>query len=223
MLQRKHLTLTYLDHAPPETENAPLMIMLHGYGSNEKDLVQLGPILDERVRYISARAPHSLDFGMFGWFPIEFTANGIIVDYDAAEEARRQLITFIGEIIAEYRPQGNRVFLMGFSQGSVMSYLAAFERPELLHGVIACSGQLPRQDSVPENSKHALRQLPFLVVHGVFDDVLPIEKGAESNRFLKGMVTDLTYQEFPMAHEISPAALKLVSEWLQERLARLEG
>ncbi|NTV20351.1 MAG: phospholipase [Chlorobium limicola] len=223
MLQRKHLSLTYLDHAPPEGENAPLMIMLHGYGSNEKDLIQLGPMLDERVRYISARAPHSLDFGMFGWFPIEFTANGIIVDYDAAEEARRLLITFIGEIIAEYRPQGNRVFLMGFSQGSVMSYLTAFERPELLHGVIACSGQLPRQDSIPENSKHALRQLPFLVVHGVFDDVLPIGKGAESNRFLKSMVADLTYREFPMAHEISPAALKLVSEWLQERVARLDG
>lgn len=223
MLQRKHLSLTYLDMAPRDPENAPVMIMLHGYGSNEKDLIQLAPMLHEDIRYISARAPHTLDFGMFGWFPIEFTANGITVDYRAAEEARRQLIAFIGEIIAEYHPAGGRVFLMGFSQGSVMSYLTAFEQPELLHGVIACSGQLPRQDSIPENSKHSLRQLPFLVVHGIFDDVLPIEKGAESNRFLKSMVTDLTYREFPMAHEISPAALKLVSEWLQERLARLHG
>lgn len=220
MIQRKQRSLVSLDLAPREPENADIMIMLHGYGSNEKDLIQLGPILNEKLRYVSARAPHTLDFGMFGWFPIEFTANGITVDYQAAKEAGTQLIGFIEEILEEYRPKGNRVWLMGFSQGSVMSYLAAFERPDLLHGVIACSGQLPRRETVPESSIEQLRQLPFLVMHGLFDDVLPIAKGEEANIFLKEIVADLTYREFPMAHEISPAALSLASEWLRARAGR---
>ncbi|MBN1278797.1 MAG: phospholipase [Chlorobium sp.] len=215
MIQKKQRSLVSLDLAPREPENAELMIMLHGYGSNEKDLIQLGPILNEKLRYVSARAPHALDIGMYGWFPIEFTSNGITVDYEAAKEARNQLTGFIEEIIADYRPRGNRVWLMGFSQGSVMSYLTAFERPDLLHGVIACSGQLPQRETVPEKNVEKLRQLPFLVMHGLFDDVLPIAKGEEANRLLKDILADLTYQEFPMAHEISPAALHLASEWLR--------
>jgi len=60
------------------------MIMLHGYGSNERDLIQLAPSLRPEFRYVSARAPQKMDFGMFGWFPIEFTPGGITVDREAA-------------------------------------------------------------------------------------------------------------------------------------------
>lgn len=221
MLQRKHLSLTYLDMAPRDPENAPVMIMLHGYGSNEKDLIQLAPMLHEDIRYISARAPHTLDFGMFGWFPIEFTANGITVDYRAAEEARRQLIAFIGEIIAEYHPAGGRVFLMGFSQGSVMSYLTAFEQPELLHGVIACSGQLPEKTLPAEPVRESLARLPFLVMHGILDEVLPISKGRAAHEWLKENVRDLTYREYPVAHQISQSGIELIRSWLEERVQKI--
>ena len=218
MLQRKHLSLTHLDLAPPEPENAPTIIMLHGYGSNEKDLIQLAPLLNRSFRYVSARAPHTLDFGMFGWFPIEFTANGITVDQEAAGAARTLLITFIEEIIAEYHPRGNRVFLMGFSQGSVMSYLTAFEKPDLLHGVIACSGQLPEKTlPEPASLSTAFCRLPFLVLHGIHDEVLPISKGRASNEWLRQHVQDLTYREYPVAHQISESGIELIKNWLEAR------
>ncbi|MBM3163735.1 MAG: phospholipase [Chlorobi bacterium] len=223
MLQRKHLSLTCLDLPPREPENAPVMIMLHGYGSNEKDLIQLGPMLHDRFRYISARAPHTLDLGMFGWFPLEFTANGIIVDYEAAEEARALLVTFISKIIAEYRPPGGRVFLMGFSQGSVMSYLTAFERPELLQGVIACSGQLPEKTLPAEPVGEALAGLPFLVMHGIHDEVLPVSKGRAAHEWLKENVRDLTYREYPVAHQISQNGIELIRSWLEERVQKTVG
>ena len=57
MLQRKHLSLTFLDLAPAARDHAPLMILLHGYGSNEKDLIQLAPMLHEGLRY--SGAPHA--------------------------------------------------------------------------------------------------------------------------------------------------------------------
>jgi phospholipase/carboxylesterase len=219
MLQRKHLSLTFLDLAPAALDTAPLMILLHGYGSNEKDLIQLAPMLHEGLRYISVRAPHTLDLGMFGWFPLSFTPTGITVDYGAAEEARLQFVSFIRSIIAEYNPAGNKVFLMGFSQGSVMGYMTAFSEPELLHGVIACSGQLPEKNLPNENP--LLRKLPFLVLHGLYDDILPIAKGRASNELLQQRVDDLMYQEYPIAHQIADNGIELIHSWLEERVPRV--
>jgi phospholipase/carboxylesterase len=223
MLQRKHLSLTYLELPAKEQEQAPLMVMLHGYGSNEKDLIQLAPFLHPGCTWISARAPHMLDFGMFGWFPLEFTPAGITVDYEAARTARDQCIGFLSDLIKEYRPPGNRIFLTGFSQGAVMSYLIAFAAPELLHGVIAFSGQLPQKQQVPEENLPIFSKLPVLVIHGIFDEVLPIAKGKETNIYLKNLVADLTYREFPMGHEISAAAITLASGWLSDRVSHITG
>jgi len=221
MLQRKHLSLTFLDLAPAAPENAPLMILLHGYGSNEKDLIQLAPMLHDGLRYISVRAPHTLDVGMFGWFPLGFTPTGITVDYAAAEEARLQFISFIREILAEYKPAGGKLFLMGFSQGSVMSYMTAFSEPDLLHGVIACSGQLPEKNLPKENP--ALRKLPFVVLHGLYDDILPIAKGRASQEWLLQRVDNLTYREYPIAHQIADEGVELIHTWLEKRVQEALG
>ena len=218
MFQRKNLSLTYLDLAPAKPENAPIVIMLHGYGSNEKDLIQLAPALRPEFRYISARAPQTMDFGMYGWFPIDFTHSGITVDYSAAKKALEQLINFTVEIIREYRPRGNKVFLIWFSQGAVMSYLMAFNAPELLHGVIALSGQLPETSLPLETAKAAMRKLPFLVMHGIHDDVLPVAKGRAANEWLQKNVDDLTYLEYPIAHQISDSGIVLISSWLEEKI-----
>ncbi len=218
MFQRKNLSLTYLDLAPAKPENAPIVIMLHGYGSNEKDLIQLAPALGSEFRYISARAPQTMDFGMYGWFPIDFTHSGITVDYSAAKTALELLIKFTDEIIGEYRPRGNKVFLMGFSQGTVMSYLMAFNAPELLHGVIALSGQLPETSQPLETAKKTLRKLPFLVMHGIHDDILPIAKGRAADAWLQQNVDDLTYREYPIAHQISDSGIVLISSWLKEKM-----
>ena len=87
MKRRNNFSLTSLELAPANPEDAPLLIMLHGYGSNEKDLIQIAPALLPEFRYISPRAPLTMDVGMYGWFPLEFTPGGITVDYKAAQHA----------------------------------------------------------------------------------------------------------------------------------------
>ncbi|HWR01473.1 MAG TPA: hypothetical protein VN371_06380 [Chlorobaculum sp.] len=218
MPERKHDTLTYLDYGAGKDEQSPLLVMLHGYGSNEKDLIGLAPALDNRLRFISVRAPLKLGEEMYGWFPIEFTPDGIRVDRDSAERALVQLTGFLREIISIYRPHGGKVFLMGFSQGAVMNYLTAFKAPELLHGVIALSGRLP--DTRPEECEMplGLESLPFLVVHGIYDDVLPVANGRQAGQWLKENLSDVTYREYPMAHQINDDALRLVAAWLKDRV-----
>jgi len=223
MLQRKHLSLTYLELSAKEQEQAPLVVMLHGYGSNEKDLIHLAPSLHPGLTWISPRAPRMLDLGMFGWFPLEFTATGITVDYEAAGLARDRCIGFLSDLIKEYRPAGNKVFLTGFSQGAVMSYLIAFAAPELLHGVVAFSGQLPHRQLVDEEKLAIFNKIPMLVIHGIFDEILPIAKGKESTLYLQNLLADLTYQEYPMGHEISAEAISLASKWLTKKVNLIGG
>jgi phospholipase/carboxylesterase len=220
MIQRKHQTFTYLDIPSREPQSAPLLVMLHGYGSNEKDLIRLAPSLDPRLHIISVRAPQQLDYEMFGWFPLEFTANGIIVDRAAAGRAKEQFIGFLSEIVDQYRPAGDRVFLMGFSQGAVMNYLTAFNAPELLHGVIALSGQLPDYQPSDAAVLEKLHDIPFLVVHGLYDEVLPVEKGRAAFDWLKTTIGQIEYREYPMAHQINQEALELVDSWLREQIDR---
>lgn len=216
MLLRKELSLTYMEQPPAiGSSNAPVLILVHGYGSNEKDLIQLAPLLPRELRCISVRAPHILEIGMFAWFPLEFTPTGIIVDHDAAPKAAGQFKTFIQEIIDSAQPSGNKVYLMGFSQGAVMSYLTAFNNPDLLHGVIACSGQLP-ETLMPEPHP-GLRTLPFLVMHGIYDDVLPITKGRTAKTWLEERVDDLVYREYPVGHQIDENGIELIGSWLTKR------
>lgn len=219
MLKRHNRSLTTLELDPGEEGPAPLVIMLHGYGSNEKDLIQLAGELPSACRYVSARAPLPLGPEMYGWFPIEFTATGITVDYDEAGRALEALTGFIEELVAEFSPEGGKVFLMGFSQGAVMSYMTAFTRPELLHGVIALSGQLP-ESRLPEGpGPEGLKSLPFLVLHGLFDDVLPIEKGRAAEEWLKDRVRELIYREYPVAHQISMEGVTEIRGWLERQSA----
>ncbi|NTU69060.1 MAG: phospholipase [Chlorobiaceae bacterium] len=223
MLERKQDTINHLDYSAGSAEGAPLLIMLHGYGSNEKDLISLAPMLDRRLRVMSLQAPIEMGCESYGWFPIAFTDAGITVDRDAAVRARDLLAKFLREKIETARPAGGKVFLMGFSQGAVMNYLTAFSSPELLHGVIALSGQLP--DSPPQVPAHpaVLKELPFLVVHGLYDEVLPIDKGREADRWLQANVADLTYREYPMGHEIDGDALDLAASWLKGKIDLIES
>jgi phospholipase/carboxylesterase len=221
MLTRHNDTFTYLDYNRRADEQSPLLVMLHGYGSNEKDLVSLAPALDSRLRVVSVRAPLVLAPEMYGWFPIEFTPGGITVDREAARQVADKLAAFLENLIAKLQPTGEKAFLMGFSQGSVMSYLTAFRNPELLHGVIALSGQLP--DARPEAGalSEALEKLPILVQHGIYDDVLPIDRGRQAEAWLRGKIDDLTYREYPMAHQIDQESLEFMASWLSERIDRV--
>lgn len=218
MLERRHDTFTYLDYSSGAAEGAPLLVMLHGYGSNEKDLISLAPSLDRRLRILSIQAPMEMGYEMYGWFPIEFTPCGITVDREAATRSMSLLQGFLRDRITTLTPAGGKAFLMGFSQGAVMNYLTAFTAPELLHGVIALSGQLPGIEPETAGITDELRDLPFLVVHGLYDDVLPIDKGREIDRWLGANIADHTYREFPMGHEIDGEALNLTASWLRKKI-----
>lgn len=196
----------------------PLLLLLHGIGSNEEDLFGLAPYLDERFLVVSARAPVALDYGGFGWFRIDFTPGGMIADVEQAKRSLAMLPGFIDGLVETYGADGRRVYPMGFSQGAMMSLALTLTSPERVAGVVAMSGRLPKQDLGLEPDEEAVAGKPILVTHGIYDPVLPVENGRSVRDYLSELPVELTYREYPMAHEVSMESLRDVTQWLTEAL-----
>src|SRR5919198_1315175 len=109
-------SLQHLARPPQiESENLPLLLLLHGIGSNEHDLFQLAPYLDERFLILSLRAPNDY-FGYRGsycWFHADFATDPPRVNADEAERSRTLIIQFVDEAVQAYHADAHRVCLMG--------------------------------------------------------------------------------------------------------------
>ena len=221
----KTLPLAHLIRPPAASAAArpPMLLLLHGVGSHEGDLMGLAPYLDPRFFIISARAPVVLGPGMYGWFEVQLDPYTPRINPEQAEASRLTLIRFIPEACQAYGTDPRRVFLMGFSQGAIMSLSVLLTRPDLIAGVVAMSGRilpevLPRM-APPE----AMRDIPVLVVHGTQDPVLPVHHGRAIRDRLSALPVALTYREYEMAHQVTEESLADIAAWLRERLDRAGG
>ncbi|MCI0337948.1 MAG: alpha/beta fold hydrolase, partial [Acidobacteria bacterium] len=130
--------------APPRTgltEKPPLLLLLHGFGANEDDLFTLAPYLDERFLIVSARAPVELGPVSYAWFNLGFTPEGVVINLEEAESSRLRLRKFINELIEFYQIDPRAVYLMGFSQGAMMSLALALTYPGIAAAVVSMSGR----------------------------------------------------------------------------------
>ena len=217
-LSLKHLVREPRVRADGGGDAPPLLLLLHGVGSNEEDLFGLAPYLDERFLVVSARAPVVLGPGSFGWFRIDFTPEGMVADVAQAKRSLEQLPAFIDELVGEYGADARRVFLAGFSQGAMMSMALLLTSPASVAGVAAMSGRLPAQVLGHEPDRAALEGKPVLVTHGLYDPVLPVEGARAARGYFEALPVRLTYREYPMAHEVSMESLRDVSAWLTAAL-----
>jgi phospholipase/carboxylesterase len=211
--------LAHLVREPAHADGpAPLLILLHGYGSNEQDLMGLTSYLDPRFVVVSVRAPYRLmQFG-FAWFELDVTPTNIGYDPAHVEMSRELIVRFIDEAVRAYNADPARVYLLGFSQGAMMGARVTLTQPELVAGAVLMSGSVVPEMAPDAEATQALAGKPFLVVHGTFDDVLPIAHGRTSREVLSQLPVSLTYKEYPMGHEVSLDSLQLVAGWLRERL-----
>jgi phospholipase/carboxylesterase len=200
------------------SDRPPLLILLHGVGSNERGMAALAPGLDARLVIVSARSPLTLGPAAFAWFHVKFTATGPVIDAAEAAAGWKQVAAFVDECVAKYGADPTRVYVGGFSQGAIMALAALLTAPERIAGVVAMSGRL-----LPEVLPHAapvtaLTGKPVLLIHGVADDKLPVTYARSARERLTPLGVALTYRELGMAHEITRESLGEVAAWLTARL-----
>ncbi len=200
-------------------ENQKALLMLHGYGSNEADLFSFASQLPDDLLIISARAPHTLDFGGYAWYDIFLDArNNKISDNQQAQESLEHLAEFIDFLIDKYQIDPANFNLLGFSQGAILSYALALNYPQKIKNVIALSGYInedimPLQDQI-DHYKH----LNIFVSHGIYDDVIPIELARKIPPYLTERHIKHLYNEYPMGHEINYLCLQDMIEWINKYL-----
>jgi phospholipase/carboxylesterase len=206
------------DPRRPTAAPPPLLVLLHGIGTDENDLFPLAQAVDPRFAVVSLRAPGDYHGG-YAWFHIDFLAGGRVrPDLPQARASLARLIAWIESTPARLGTDPRRTFLLGFSQGAMMALGALGEVPERLAGVVALSGRAPGELFEPRASREAIARVPLLVAHGSHDDVLPVESGRTIRAAFAPLSHDFTYREFPIGHGISDEELALVADWLAAHL-----
>ncbi|MDW8405884.1 phospholipase [Chloroflexus sp.] len=201
-----------------EAGPAPLLLMLHGFGSHERDLFELADLIDDRMHIVSARAPIALPWGGFAWYELSGAPGRLIPDPVGRAQAVELLIKFVSELPSRIGTDPQRTYLFGFSQGAILSLALAWRIPERLAGVIAANGYLdPALTTQPPAP--GLSQLPILQLHGSYDEVIPVEQARATRDLLAQYAPRHQYHEDPVGHSLHPNGLNLMQRWLAEQLA----
>lgn len=201
------------------SKKPPVLFMLHGYGSNEEDLFSFASELPGELFVISIRAPYRLEPFGNAWYSINFDADyGKWNDVEQAKESIGKILAFMDEAIAAYHVDAENVTLLGFSQGTILSYALAISYPYKVKNIIALSGYIDEAMLASNFGDNDHSQLSFYCSHGQVDQVIPLEWAQKAPEFLKKMGISHQYEEFPVGHGVAPQNFYSFKSWLEEKI-----
>lgn len=196
---------------------SPLLIMAHGYGSNENDLFSFSRDLPDKLTIVSIRGDVNIQNIGYAWYDINIEFNGNkTYDIEKAIESRDKVADCIEKCTEIYNTDKNNVTLLGFSQGSILVNAVALTYPEKVKNVIAFSGVV--DPNIISLSSKSLKNLSFYISHGTLDEVLPYNLSKESLKFLEKNNLNFIFEDFPVGHGVSPENFKSMLSWLTKKL-----
>jgi len=215
----KNLSLYHITRPSSLKENAPALIMFHGYGSDENDLFSFASELPKELFIISVRAPYQMQPFGNAWYAINFDADqNKWSDDEQAKTSRDKISNFIDEVVSHYPIDKNNVNLLGFSQGTILSYAVALSYPEKVNNVIALSGYINLDIIADGVEDKDLSNLSFYCSHGSVDQVIPVEWARRTPEILKKLDVDHVYEEFPVGHGVAPQNFYAFKNWLVDKI-----
>ena len=120
---------------------------------------------------------------------------------------------FINQLKQQYNL--DEVYLGGFSQGAIMSFTLGLTHPAEITGIIALSGRILTEIKPLVRKDTALHKLKVFLAHGVHDNTLPVDYAREAKVYLDSLDVQLSYHEYPMAHQINKDVLVDMIEWIR--------
>ncbi len=211
-------SLTYLER-PAAARPVGLLVLHHGRGTEERDLLGLADVLDpeRRLRVVTPRAPLSLPGSPgYHWYLVPRVG---FPDHDSFHAARAALAELHDEFWEETGVGPERTVLGGFSMGSVMSYAMALgaDRPAAA-GILAFGGFVPTVEGWEPvfDDRRATRAF---IAHGRRDPIIEVGFAQRARDLLEAGGLDVTYRESDVGHQIDPTHLADATAWLGETLA----
>jgi len=224
LVVEQDLPLGYLAQPGTHPPAQPLLILLHGSGSNEQDLFSLCDELVPDATCLSLRAPLNVGDARYQWFsktPGDGPYEGVEED---VKRSLADLRAFIAQAQAKYHVTPGRTYLVGFSQGAMMSYEVALRDPQAVGGIVALSGKLNadlRQD-LTKATAHS--PLPVFIGHGTADSVLPYSDATQANEQLIKAGIHPSFHAYPgMGHGVSDTEVDDVRTWLTQVMGKGAG
>jgi phospholipase/carboxylesterase len=189
----------------------PVIFTLHGKGSNEKKMFGLvAPLADDFI-IIGIRGNLLLGSG-YQYYDLKSLGNPIREMFD---EAAKQLEAFIYYATEKYPIDLSKRYLLGFSQGAILSMTLALTMGEELKGIVSLNGYVP--DFVKtEYPLRSVKDVSVFISHGEYDSVFPVRIGHETAAFFKDQAPRLTFKLYPTDHGVSEENQIDFLNWLKQ-------
>lgn len=196
-----------------ESKKYPAIFLIHGMGSNEDDLPPLIQSFQEQTFIFSIRGPliHSTGYALFTFDelgkPNQASFNHMLKKLD-------EFLTFA---VHQYPIDQNNLFLMGFSQGAILSMSYAMKNSGRIKGVLALSGYIPSfiKDEFKNDS---LKGLKIFISHGEADPVLPFSWGVAGKEFLQERGANVSFKSYQAGHWVSQENYEDLLVWFKQFL-----
>jgi phospholipase/carboxylesterase len=210
--------LHYLER-PAEDRAAGLLVLHHGRGTEERDLLGLADALDpeRRLRVVTPRAPLALPGSPgYHWYLVPRVG---YPDHDSFHAARAALAELHDRLWEETWVGPEQTVLGGFSMGAVMSYAMALggDRPAVA-GILAFGGFVPIVDDWEPHFEDRQATRAF-IAHGRRDPIIDVGFARRARELLEAGELEVEYRESDLGHQIDPAHLADATSWLSETLA----
>lgn len=213
----RDLPLAYVEQASTDARDKPLVIFLHGYGGNETNLISFTSLLPANYNYLSVRAPLKAYQEGYQWFnqrPDSAYYDGKTEDLKSSAQVLEQ---FIEQATRKYQTKPSKVFLVGFSQGAMMSYEVALRHPQLVGGFAALSGHMLPVLKAELKPDPARQKLAVFIGHGVVDTLIPVQGASDAEAYLKTQGIKVQYHAYAgLPHGANEAEVKDLGAWLEK-------
>lgn len=196
-------------NANPSSE-FPAIFALHGKGSNEKDLFGLVEPLADQFVVISIRGHLPVGPG-YQFFEIKSIGNPIREIYDDVVQKLSEFIQYASD---KYPVDKSRRYLVGFSQGAILSMTLALTLGDQLKGIVALNGYIP-QFVKTEYPLRSVENVSMFISHGELDQVFPLPIALETQSYFQGKVSNLNTKLYPTGHVVGLQNQQDVLDWLQ--------
>lgn len=201
----------------PEKGDKPeqIVVLLHGLGADGQDLINLAPHLAQdlpNALFVAPDAPQPCDMAPMGyqWFSLkEWTAESILA---GVRDAAPVLEEFLQGLLDEHGLKADKLALLGFSQGTMMSLYIGPRFKDQIAGVLGYSGALVWDEDVQPDS---LKKMPVCLIHGEADSVVPFDAYGHAKEMLESQGFDVSGKSIPgLDHGIDMEGIEAGKEFL---------
>lgn len=200
--------------------SAPLIVMLHGYGSDMDDLFSFATELPEQYAVVSLQAPYKMQPYGNAWYAIHWdqVGGGKFNDIEQAIASRKLVSQFIDQALEAYPVDPERVCLLGFSQGTILSFALALSKPQRFKCLVGLSGYIVPEMYAADYRQNDFSKLKVYSSHGAVDAVIPVDWARKTPNFLDELGIVNQFSEFPVGHGVAPQNFYEFKAWLEDNL-----